>query len=833
MHAVKDEKPHNLTPLNKHMPAEADFGGETGAFYPDFGHFPSDELEKEGVEVFFGGGYNENWSGDYSLTIDYYGRRGVRAVFREGRWHAEDGDGELLKLLESPECPKLTMQYFQAAASAAAAVKQCRERGVSPERTDEYTAYSRNPVAAAELMRTLMDDCGLKLYDAYDTAARCCVIDTQDIDRKFLYTLQPRTYHVLHILDDCCWHVPALQHDSRKSEYRSPSGALPCGSRIRLAFRVLGGRPLSASLMLSSDSSREEYPMERQGNMYSVTLRLPDEPAAMWYSFKIETEEGTRWLCPDACGYLGGVYESEYSLFRLTVYKKDFETPDWFRGASMYQIFPDRFAFSRDGTAERGIEYHRSLGQTPELHKSPDEPVRYKARPFEKNYRPDDFYGGTFRGIEKRLDYIKSLGTDVIYLNPIFEASSNHRYDTADYMKADPVLGSNEDFRSLCRKAEKLGMRIMLDGVFSHTGADSRYFNRWGRYPQKGACQGTESEYYSWYDFRHFPDDYRCWWGFKDLPEVEERNPGWQDYVITGHDSVVKTWLRRGAAGWRLDVADELPDDALALIRTAAKEEKPDAVVLGEVWEDAVLKQSYGGRRNYALGYSLDSVMNYPFRSAVTDFIHGHINACGLRDFLISQQMNYPKPMYYCLMNLLGSHDVVRIRTAAAADVNFRSLSREQQLELEISDEALDEALEKEKICAAVQYAVPGVPSLYYGDEQGMCGVSDPFNRQCFRESDCGLYEWYRGLGAFRRANPAMRTGAAAFIACSADVLLILRWNEKGRDAFGNEKGENVCLCAVNRGEHAEDFVCDLGCAGLGAYRGSIAARSAEYIRLK
>ena len=412
------------------------------------------------------------------------------------------------------------------------------------------------------------------------------------------------------------------------------------------------------------------------------------------------------------------------------------------------------------------------------------------------------------------------------------EARSNHRYDSSDYLKVDPILGSNEDLSRLCARAEELGIRVMLDGVFSHTGDDSVYFNRFGHYPGKGACQGKDSPYFPWYDFQQYPDQYRCWWGFDSLPEVEETNPEWQDFVITGRDSVVKTWLRRGASAWRLDVADELPDEVLALIRRAVKEEKPDAVVLGEVWEDAVLKESYGTRRNYALGYSLDSVMNYPLRTAVLDFLHHRINAYTLRDFLMGQQLNYPKPLYYSLMNLMGSHDVERLRSALATDRWIKSCSREEQLRLDFSPEALEGAVELEKLSAVIQFALPGVPSIYYGDEQGMCGVGDPFNRLPFREDREDLCDFYAALAAQRNAAPALSTGSARFLAVSGGVLLILRAILDGRDVFGQEAENGVYLAIINRDADRADYELDCAKLGCGLVRGQIAGRSAEIRRL-
>ena len=257
----------------------------------------------------------------------------------------------------------------------------------------------------------------------------------------------------------------------------------------------------------------------------------------------------------------------------------------------------------------------------------------------------------------------------------------------------------------------------MLDGVFSHTGADSIYFNKFSHYPDAGAYNaGERSPYYGWYDFRRYPQEYRCWWNFPDLPEVDENNADWRDFVITGRDSVVRTWLRRGAAGWRLDVADELPDEALRLIRQASKAEDPEAVVLGEVWEDAVIKSSYGYRRKYALGESLDSVMNYPFRSAVIDFLCFRTDARALASFLLGQRLNYPAPMYWSLMNLLSSHDVERVRTALATRLDARSLSREQQAGFIVGDAQDIRGASMQKLAAAIQFTLPGVPCVYYGD---------------------------------------------------------------------------------------------------------------------
>ncbi len=787
-----------------------------------------EKLNKQ--QVFFGGVYKECWTDDYRMTICYDGRKSVQAVLIGDNWTAISGDEAIVSALKGDGCPEMKL-YFQAAAQISKSIALCRSCGIELRRLHEEFSFRANPLCASELMRALMDDHGFRLEEAYDIAACACDdIRAVGVDVEQMYSIQPRTAHVISILRKYSGERLSVYHRSDLPEYRSPFGAVPCGQEMSLAFKLQGGKLRKASLCVWGDNYEMEYPMEAQGDYYRAFFNAPEKAQALWYCFKIEDDTGIRFLCAQRNGYTGRICAKREEGFRLTVYLKDFETPGWFRESIMYQIYPDRFAFSDDGTAEKGIEYHEKLGQTPELHKSLDEPVRYLPRAFEKDYSPDDFYGGTLKGIQEKLPYLKDLGISCIYLNPIVEARSNHRYDCSDYLKVDPVLGCNGDFEHLAKKAGEMGIRIMLDGVFSHTGADSIYFNRYGNYDSLGACQGEESSYFPWYDFKHFPDDYRSWWGVMDLPEVDETNENWQEYVISGADSVVKTWLRRGAAGWRLDVADELPDEVLSLIRKHARLEKADAPVLGEVWEDAVIKESYGSRRNYALGYSLDSVMNYPFRSAMLDFVHRRTDAYGLRDFLVGQQMNYPKPMYYSLMNLMGTHDTDRVVNAMATGVVLRDLSREQQIQLEFRPEDISRGRELEKLCAAVQFAIPGVPSIYYGDEQGMQGVGDPFNRLPFKEGDGELHELYKRLCMIRNSNPALSVGKARFMAASKDVLLILRSIDDSCDVFGNESKNGTWLIAVNRGAEDQAFCIK---TEYGIFDAAAPANSFAYIEIK
>lgn len=778
-------------------------------------------------DIYFGGTYEEHWSEDSSLFVSYHDRRAVKARLTGGSWLPCGGDTQLCAAIISSPRDAVIRRYFNAAAAVYASSQECLRRHLPLTRIYEVALFD-DPIAAPELLRLLMDDCGFRIEAAYVTVTRSCasILLTEE-EQKALSALQPRTAKLSELLRRAKDTLLSIEHDASRKAYRDPPRALRCGETVRIAFRLLSGRISRAELSVFGDRGRVNIPMTEEGGLLSAVYRAPEEAQALWYSIRIEAPEGSYTICPDETGYCGEVCGAERSGFRLTVFRRDFETPDWFRHAVMYQAFPDRFAFSDDDTAEKGVAYHLALGQTPELHASLDEPLRWQPRSFEKSYSPDDFYGGTLKGIEQKLPYLKELGISCLYLNPIVEARSNHRYDTSDYDRVDPILGTNEDFEHLCKKAEEFGIRLILDGVYSHTGADSVYFNRYGSYPSRGAFQGTDSPYYDWYEFRDYPYSYRCWWGFADLPEVDECNPTWQRMVVTAEDSVVKQWLRRGASGWRLDVADELPDSVLHLIRLAAKEVKHDAPIIGEVWEDAVIKESYGGRRNYALGCSLDSVMNYPFRTAVLEFIHGRCDARALRDFLIGQRMNYPAPMYYALMNLLGSHDVERLKSALATDVSIKSLPREEQLKLAFTPESLERAVRLEKLCAALQFAIPGVPSIYYGDEQGMEGVGDPFNRAPFREGDRDLHDYYANLSALRNSDPVFAEGAVSYDAPSGDMLTVLRYYP-GED----RKSDSVFLTVINRGGE-ESYSVDLSCAGMDTCFGTIGACRAETFRLR
>lgn len=600
--------------------------------------------------------------------------------------------------------------------------------------------------------------------------------------------------------------MPTITHISTLSRYRSPLGAVPTGETVLLRFAADEGELTGAKLRIYIGDQGSEYDMAYRQGYWEYAYPCPEEETVVWYSFTLLFPDRVRWLGPEPGNTQGrGVLFDDPCLsFQLTVYAKGFDTPAWFRKSTMYQIFPDRFCRGDAANLERGITYHRRMGRKVIAHESWEEPLLYEPLEGEKYYSPCDFYGGDLRGIIQSLPYLKDLGIGVLYLNPIVEADSNHRYNTADYMKVDPVLGTNADFAELCQKAGEMGIRVMYDGVYSHTGSDSRYFNKLGNYEETGAFQGSSSPYYKWYTFFSTRYNYKCWWGFDTLPEVNENDKSWQRYVISGRHSVFAHWTALGAQGVRLDVADELPDEVIALMRTSLKHKCKDNVLLGEVWEDATTKHSYGCNRKYALGNGLDSVMNYPFRNACLAFLTGQTDAAGLTAFLMAQRMNYPKPMYYALMNLLSSHDIPRIRTVLSTGLDGENMSREEQAALEVTPEQEERGRKLELLAAMLQFAIPGVPSIYYGDEFGMHGLKDPFNRAPFTRRDGETYRQVRQISVLRKQYPALQGGFASFSAPSADVAAVLRFHLGGTDAFGQVAESSVLLVLVNRAGQEE-----------------------------
>lgn len=564
-----------------------------------------------------------------------------------------------------------------------------------------------------------------------------------------------------------------IYYDPLDLRCKSITGAIQQNTNCTLT--LYGQSAGSCELILRRDGCQAETRrMERFDGGWRCVLNLA-ETGLYFYHFRIgDAEAGMNDLHRLT-------FASQSNDWQLLVYAEEYTTPDWLKGGVMYQIFPDRFYKSGEVKVGRGKWLHKDWHEAPE----------YRANQAGKVLN-NDFFGGNLKGIAEKLDYLTNLGVTVLYLNPIFRAYSNHRYDTGDYLEIDPILGTKEDFSELIRLCKEHGIRIILDGVFNHTGDDSRYFNKYGNYDEVGAYQSKDSKYYAWYNFRCYPDNYDCWWGIDVLPALNESCPSYIEF-ITGEDGVLRRWLREGIGGWRLDVADELPDEFVEKIRTAVKSEDANAVIIGEVWEDASNKIAYSKRRRYFQGKELDSVMNYPLKNAIINFVTTNDTAV-FRQTVAMLRDNYPKTVLDSLMNILGTHDTFRILTALGG-VSVHS--KEEMSRTKLSEEQRRMSIERLKAASLLQFTVFGVPCIYYGDEIGMEGYADPFCRFPFAwdSMDQDLLEHYQKLSAIRK-------GLAVFKESDYHEL----YADKNCIVFERRTEQEVAVICVNRGNNRFDL---------------------------
>lgn len=557
-------------------------------------------------------------------------------------------------------------------------------------------------------------------------------------------------------------------------EDKAPFGALSLNQDMRISVRVSDDYEISniSWVIMKENVEIVKTSLIRENKKYyQGEFNGFNEVGVYFYYFEVDVEldgvvqtkyYGKNMENGESCEYL---YE-DLNKYQITVYK-DYEVPKWYKEGILYHIFVDRF---NNGNRTKKVSNPKKNSFI--YANWDDDPMYIKDN--EGNIVRWDFYGGNLKGIIDKLGYLKKLGVSIIYLSPIFEASSNHKYDTGDYKKIDAMFGDEEIFRELLDKASKKGIHIILDGVFSHTGSDSIYFNKYNRYSDLGAYQSEESKYNSWYKFNNYPEDYDCWWGVKSLPNVNELDPTYIDYIIKNDDSVLKKWTTMGVKGWRLDVADELPEQFIKEFKKGLKDLSDDNILIGEVWEDASNKISYNQRREYLLGEQLDSVMGYPFRTNIVSFLKNDIKSIDLLNRFMQIKENYPSEAFKSNLNLIGSHDVKRIKTE------------------------LDEDRELVKLAVGIQMTFEGIPYIYYGDEAGICGNTDPDNRRTYpwKKEDEDMIEYYRNLTTIRKKYKALIYGETSFIDTkNADVFAFIRKTE-----------EEKLLIVVNRSENENDI---------------------------
>ena len=565
---------------------------------------------------------------------------------------------------------------------------------------------------------------------------------------------------------------------------KSPCGACVKGTIITYEIKVSKFFVVDGvDFVVHMDGKENKiYPMKKsfvdeKYEHYRCVVNF-EEVGFYWYHFEaISNGSIIKLVRSDNLDVVRSQADSDYLQL---VINSESTTDSSFRKGVIYHIFVDRFNRVGDVKERKGLHL-----------------VEDWNTPIEKEYENgervnNNCYGGNFAGIIDKLSYLKTLGVSSIYLSPVFEANSSHKYDVADYSKVDSMFGTNEEFQDLISKAKKQGMKVIIDGVFNHTGSDSIYFNKNGRYKTVGAYQSQNSKYYDWYDFSSYPESYSCWWGIKTLPQTNE-DSGFFKY-IAGKNGIIEKYMSLGLGGFRLDVVDELSNNFMKAICSASKGINPKSLIIGEVWEDASSKISYDERKEYFLGGNLDSVTNYPMKNAILEFVkYGNVNAFVNTVNLILDQ--YPKSIQNNLMNFLDTHDTMRALTYLGVDENNPEFNINENYRLSPTEKS--RAIELLKIATIIQYTVMGIPTIFYGDEAGIEGTKDPYCRAPYPwdNQDKELLEWYTMLGTLR-SNKVFDGGSFKIKYAENSVLI-----------YEREKDLNKVMVAVNRSSEDFDFV--------------------------
>jgi len=524
--------------------------------------------------------------------------------------------------------------------------------------------------------------------------------------------------------------------------------------------------PTSAVVRLTLQADAEAYPeavftdprrehgwrvalTPQEEGVWVADIKLPQEPTLLRYHFEVADGTVVREL-RQAEGVekaLYGVWEERD--YRIACYDPNGTPPDWIRDQVIYQIFPDRFAQGDPTNLKKGL---------PQMN---GRPVIYNKWTDLPEHPPKgrDFYGGDLQGVISKLPYLKELGITIIYFTPIFASPSNHRYDALDYMQIDPRLGTEEDLKELIEKAGRLGIRILLDGVFNHCSHESNYF--------KAAREDKLSSYYRWFNFVDWPDKWEGWAGVRSMPEFVEC-PEVEEFFF-GQDGIAHYWLSLGAAGWRTDVTPWITDEYWRRFRRAVRRDYPDAYIAAEDWGDATHR---------LLGDSFDATMNYRLGYSILGFAGSKLAPWELDDRLDTLRRDTPPPAFFAQMNVIGSHDTARILTVLG--------SRERVM-----------------LAASMQLAYPGVPMVCYGDEAGIEGAYAEASRVAYPwgREDLELLDYYRRAINTRRASKALSLGDAQTV-----------WvDEQGGYGFVRTyEGERV-LALFNNGDTALQATISLG----------------------
>jgi glycosidase len=677
-----------------------------------------------------------------------------------------------------------------------------------------------------------------------------------DEDRIVTFSYDPKTQICFNDASNEKIDNGGIYYNSRLDEYKKPYGAVSVETPITFSLKVKKDMAKEVKMILSTPTGIDVIDMNKDGsyedNSDKWTSRYtPQTIGTFSYYFVVSNGSDVKaygdddgYFAEGKAGNLGEVKNYEFNACT-----KDFKTPDWLKNGVIYQIYPDRF-FNGDKDNDYIQKYARgtipyefakdwySLPKDPELMNKDGYPSN--ANKGDINTWSNDLYGGDIKGIEDKIKYLKAVGVTILYLNPVAQSISSHRYDTTDYTKIDHQLGEMEDFVNLAKAAKENGMHIILDGVFNHVSDDSVYFDKYGKYVADGKPIGayqywshvydevnnnglslndaekkitdyynsigiTDLHYKDWFIISNvkvmekdsqgnetgkYTYGYEGWSGFDSMPVIQALNGSeynvktWANEIIDGDNSVAREWLREGSNGWRIDVANEVSDETWRAFRKTVKGEGDNAII-GEIWTDA---------SSYILGDMYDSVMNYRFRGAVLNFAKGTqddnktaVTAKDSMNELEKMREQYPREALEAMMNLMGSHDTQRVLSA---------LDGYQKSTRGFAREATDLAKAKMRLIPFLQMTYIGAPTIYYGDEIGMVGCDDPDNRRGFTwgKGDKELVEWYGKLASIRSAYSSLRTG-------EVNVSEVQKEFENDVMAYVRTDEDSKVLVAANREE--------------------------------
>ncbi|HYI21144.1 MAG TPA: alpha-amylase family glycosyl hydrolase [Candidatus Limnocylindrales bacterium] len=659
-----------------------------------------------------------------------------------------------------------------------------------------------------------------------------------------------------------------LGHDSRDALYRAPTGAVPTGTPVTLRLRAASGDLTAARIRLWNDRTNAQSIVNMSAaaddgthEWWEATVPPSNEPTIYWYRFIAVDGSATAYYEDDAArtGGWGEPFASSPDYgWQLTVHDPAFSTPDWVKNAVIYQIFPDRF---RDGdptnnTPAGEFFYEEATTIVRSGTTNWNQPIcdPREAGGSCPGVYSQNFYGGDLAGIQNKLDYLEDLGVTAIYLNPIFDSPSNHKYDTTDFSTIDPAFGNTTLLSSLVADMSGRGMHLILDGVFNHTSSDSIYFDRYGRYASLGACEDEASAYRDWY---HFTDvapgtgecvsstgvadgaTYESWFGFDSLPKLNSANQEVRDLFYAGAVNPIGPYWLTWADGWRLDVGGDVDpgvtnnpsNDFWEGFRDAVRSADSDAYIVGEEW---------GNATPWTLGPEWDATMNYQLSSALlslyrdetfVDNDHNSASSAGVlapitpeqfAERVLNLQERYPAEAFAALMNLLGSHDTNRplFMLDHNADQNNGALYENPAYDW-------SDAIDRLKGVVVLQATLPGAPTIYYGDEVGLVGPStydgstwqdDPYNRIPYPWLDetgtpfyshlqteggqADLLDHYTTVFGARNGHEALRTGDLRFL-LTDNAAQTLAYGRKSAD------GTDAAVVVVNRSDSAASVEVD------------------------